>query len=104
LTHLRQAPAPSQVPSWPHVATSLAAHSLASVGWAPAGTCVHSPGALGRLQAMHVPSQAVAQQTPSAQTPLAHSAPQAQALEFTLVPGPVTPLHVSGGAALSRQQ
>jgi hypothetical protein len=69
-TWLRHAPFPSQVPSRPQVASSDAAHWLAVDGALPAGTNVQLPGDPGTLHAMHVPVQAVLQQTPPTQKPL----------------------------------
>ncbi len=44
-------------------------------------TGVQVPGAVGSLQVVHMPSQVVSQQTPSApQTPAAHSSVTPQAL------------------------
>ena len=51
---------------------------------APAGTSWHVPGWLGRLQEKHPVVQLVLQQTPSAQMPLLHSTPVAQAVPFGL--------------------
>ncbi len=48
-------------------------------GFDPAGVKVQRPGAPPALQVSQVPSQAVSQQTPSAQWPLAHWLPAAQA-------------------------
>ena len=63
----RQAPAPSQVPSRPQLDGSAAGHSFAARGTAPAGTKVQIPGEPWTSQAMHVPVQAVLQQTPPTQ-------------------------------------
>jgi len=67
---LRQPPLPSQVPSRPQVDSSDAGHWFAAWGALPAGTDVHVPGDPWTLHAMHVPVQAVLQQTPSTQNPL----------------------------------
>jgi hypothetical protein len=72
----RQAPAPSQVPSWPHEP----AVATAQPGWPagevpPAGTFMHDPGLPETSQDWHRSVQAVAQQTPSAQIPEAQSVP-----------------------------
>jgi len=66
-TWLRQAPAPSHVPSRPQVDTSDIGHSVVARGAPPAGTKLQIPGEPWTLHAMHVPTQAVLQQTPSTQ-------------------------------------
>jgi hypothetical protein len=86
--YLRHAPAPSHVPSRPQVPTSPLGHSLAARGTAPSEMNEQVPGAPTPLQVLHVSVQLVLQQTPSAQKPLAHSAPQAQAWPFGFVPRP----------------
>ena len=70
----RHLPAPSQVPSLPQTLV-VVAHWLAGVGAAPAGIGVHVPVEPVRLHAVHVPVQAVSQQTPFAQFPEVHSEP-----------------------------
>jgi hypothetical protein len=57
-------------------------HSAGSVGLPPAGTFVHSPREVGRLQAMHLPSHLLSQQTPSMQLPPAHCLSQEQLADF----------------------
>jgi hypothetical protein len=74
----RQAPLPSQVPSFPQVAGVLAAHTEGSSGVAPHGTAAQRPREFGRLQAIQVCPQAVLQQTPSTQNPIRHSRSQLQ--------------------------
>jgi hypothetical protein len=69
-TWLRQPPLPSHVPSRPQVDSSDARHWFDACGAPPAGTNVHVPGEPWTLHAMHVPVQAVLQQTPSTQNPL----------------------------------
>jgi hypothetical protein len=64
-THLRQAPEPSQLPSWPQLARVEAAHWLS--GSMPAGTAAQVPVLPGRLQAKQVPVHAEAQHTPCSQ-------------------------------------
>jgi len=71
---LRQWPPPSQVPSRPHVDTLDWAHVAGVRGASPAGTKVHTPGALPTLHALHVSLHALSQQTPSTQKPLTQSA------------------------------
>jgi hypothetical protein len=68
--YLRQAPAPSQVPSSPQAETSPLGQSSAVRGAAPAGTIVHVPGAPGARHVWQGPAQPALQQTPSAQKPL----------------------------------
>ena len=70
-THLRQAPAPSQVPSVPQLEAALAVHSLR--GLVPGSENLHVPTLFVALQVWQVPLQAVSQQTPSAQWPLPQS-------------------------------
>jgi hypothetical protein len=72
-TKRRQAPRPSQVPSSPQVFASEIGHASGECGANPLGTNVHTPGADASLHDMHVAVQAVLQQTPSAQNPLAQS-------------------------------
>ena len=78
--HLRQAPAPSHVPSSPQLEAASCAHSLS--GSVPAVTARQRPSAapvLAFAQALQAPPQADSQQTPSTQKPLAHSAAAAAA-------------------------
>jgi hypothetical protein len=77
--YLRQAPAPSHVPSCPQVIGSEAAHVCVSRGFVPAGTNVQVPMAVGAEHVLHVSAQAVLQQTPSTQKLLVHSLLQPQA-------------------------
>jgi hypothetical protein len=84
-TKLRQAPAPSHVPSRPHVDGSEAGQTPALRGVPPAGTKAQIPGAPAVLQDLHVSVQALLQQTPSTQNPLAQSPSHPQ-------PPPLTPL------------
>jgi hypothetical protein len=76
---LRHAPAPSQVPSSPHVVGSLAAQVRASRGFVPAGAKVHVPMAVGAAHVLHVSVQAPLQHTPSTQKLLVHSPSHPQA-------------------------
>jgi hypothetical protein len=74
-SHRRQAPAPSQLPSRPQVATAEAAQR-ASGSAVPALTDAHVPlpaPVLADEQDEHVPAQAELQQNPEAQNPVAHS-------------------------------
>jgi len=70
-TCLRQAPAPSQKPSSPHVDGALAEHSAR--GSVPASAALHVPRLFVAAQVWQLPVQAVLQQTPSTQKPLAQS-------------------------------
>jgi hypothetical protein len=78
-TKRRQAPAPSHVPSNPHVDGSLVAHAVASRGLAPATEDVHVPGEPGAAHVLHDSEHAVPQQTPSTQKSVAQSEAHAQA-------------------------
>ena len=88
-TRLRQAPLPSQVPSRPQLDGSEAGQVLASRGGEPAGTEAQTPGELGVLQDLQVPVQALLQQRPSTQKPLAQSPAQPQARPLALCMSPV---------------
>jgi hypothetical protein len=67
--NFRHAPCPSQVPSLPHVETSVRGHVDAERGGRPAGTSVHVPIDPCTLHALHVSPQAESQHTPSTQKP-----------------------------------
>jgi hypothetical protein len=73
----RQAPLPLQKPSVPHDAAPRSAHWL--FGSVPVATLPHTPFCpcpfAAALHAEQIPVQAVLQQTPSAQKPVAHSSP-----------------------------
>jgi hypothetical protein len=79
-TCLRQAPAPSQKPSLPQVDGSLAEHSAR--GSVPASAALHVPRLFVAPQVWQLPLQAVSQQTPSTQKPLAQSPVTAHAVPF----------------------
>jgi hypothetical protein len=81
---LRQAPLPSQVPSFPQGGLVAAQEPCGSVF--PAGTGWQEPGFPVRLQTWHIPQLAAEQQTPSTQLPLPHSAPAAQSWPRRLRP------------------
>ena len=98
-TYLRHAPAPSQVPSGPQVDALSAGHCKGLLGFAPEGTRLHSPRAIGRLQALQVSVQAVAQHTPSTQNPVRHSLSQVQASAFPLDFAPASVEHTPGRSA-----
>jgi hypothetical protein len=70
--YLRQAPAPSQVPSSPQVAAPESVHCM-NGSW-PAGTFAHVPALPVSAQDLQVPVQAAEQQTPCAHTVELHSA------------------------------
>jgi hypothetical protein len=72
---LRQAPAPSQVPSNPQ--GGLGAQRACGSAL-PAGTGWHDPAEPVRLQTWQLPQLGDEQQTPSTQLPLPHSVPAAQ--------------------------
>jgi hypothetical protein len=69
-TCLRQAPAPSQVPSRPQVVASDWGQSVGSRGSLPAGTLLQIPRDPCTSQARQLSLHEVLQQTPSAQKPL----------------------------------
>ena len=92
--YCRQLPCPSQVPSRPHVATSDLGHVAAEGGGLPAGTKLQTPGAPGMLQALHASVQAVSQQTPSTQNPLAQSPAHPQAWPFGFL-SPASPVQAT---------
>jgi hypothetical protein len=77
LAYLRQAPAPLHTPSSPQLVAPASVHWFS--GSCPAGTFVHTPAEPARLQAWQAPVQALSQQTPCWQKPVAHSALPAQA-------------------------
>src|SRR6185369_16454925 len=84
--HLRQAPAPSHMPSAPHVDCAACAHSLSGSVLLLTGR--HRPSACVVLTLTHawqVPAHALSQHTPSVQKPEMHSAPAAQAAPTALV-------------------
>ena len=78
-----QAPLPLQVPSSPQLETSEIGQVPARRGATPAGTSPQIPGEPGVLQALQVSVQALLQQRPSTQKPLAQSPGQAHASPFT---------------------
>jgi hypothetical protein len=84
LTYFRHPPAPSQVPSFPHIAATAIGHCDATIGGLPAAIGVHVPSE----QDMHVPVQALLQQTLFTQCPDAQSAsrPDAQVPPIGILP------------------
>lgn len=75
-------PAPSQSPLVPQPVAPVAVHCVAGVGAEAAGTLVQVPAVPPFAHDMHVPVQALLQQTPCWQKPEAHSAAVVQ-----VVPG-----------------
>jgi hypothetical protein len=75
---------PSQVPSNPQVETGLCGQVSAELGATPAATKEQTPGAAGVLHDLQLSVQAVLQQTPSTQNPVAQSAAQPHAAPFAL--------------------
>jgi len=73
----RHPDAPSQVPSWPQLAAPASMQTLRGSA-APAGTGAQRPIDDGSAQLRQAPAQASAQQTPSTQKLLLHSAAPAQ--------------------------
>jgi hypothetical protein len=73
LTCFRHAPAPSHVPSLPHVDAAAAAHCDATSGGAPASIGEHVPTLPASEHDMHVPVHALLQQTLLTQNPDAQS-------------------------------
>jgi hypothetical protein len=93
-----QAPLPSQKPVVSQLAAPAFVH--APVGSAPPlATGAHVPPVAASAHDRHVPVQAVRQQTPCAQNPVAHSAPAAQAAPGDL--SPHDPSVQTAGAAQS---
>lgn len=103
--YLRQAPAPSHVPSRPQDAEPSSAHSPRGSVPGAAGTQV--PARSGMAQDMQVPEQALSQQSPSTQNPLSHWAAAVHGAPFGVGPGlapPSTPpitLEIGRSAPLS---
>jgi len=80
VAHLRQAPAPSQVPSFPQEVAVSAVQSLRTSVPDTAG--VHWPSVPTPPQVMQAPVQALSQQTPSTQKPLWQLPAAPQAVPF----------------------
>jgi hypothetical protein len=88
---------PLQAPSRPHVMAPASAHSMA--GSCPAGTLVQVPALPESAHDLHVPEQAIEQQTPCAQIPELHSTPSPQVAPSGFLPQlPIT--HVLGATQL----
>jgi hypothetical protein len=82
---LRQAPAPSQRPSVPHVEAAWATQVRRGSA-APAGASEQAPIADASAHVRHAPAHAFSQHTPSTQKPLAQSPPAAQARPLPFLP------------------
>jgi hypothetical protein len=80
-----QPPLPSQKPVVPQVAAPWAMHCPVESA-PPAAIGEQVPALAASAQDMHLPAQAVAQQTPWAQMPLPHSVPPAQTAPVGLSP------------------
>jgi hypothetical protein len=93
IAYSRHAPLPSHAPSVPHDEAPWSAHWPS--GSVPATTLPHTPSAPAPLAALlhawQVPPQAVLQQTPLAQKPLAHWSPAVHAAPFPFVGVQVPP-------------
>jgi hypothetical protein len=85
--YLRQPPAPSHFPSKPQVATGIVMQVVESRGVSPAVRLTQVPGELGAAHVLQPAVHASAQQTPSAQKPLAHSALQLHAIPTAFAAG-----------------
>jgi len=86
--YLRQPPAPSHFPSKPQVDAGIVWQVVESRGVAPAVRFAQVPaGALGEAQLLQQPEHASAQQTPSTQKLLAHSALQLHGIPIALAAG-----------------
>jgi hypothetical protein len=97
--NVRQAPAPSHVPSRPQVEGSAAGQTAALRGAPPAGTNAQIPCDPAVLQDLHVSVQALLQQTPSTQNPLAQSPPHPHAAPLAPLIL-LVPLQATGRASL----
>ena len=86
--YLSHAPVPSHMPVEPHVDAASTAHS--SRGSVPSWALTQVPTVPWPAHVTQVPAQALLQQTPSAQNPLAHSPPIAHELPIGL-PGASMP-------------
>ena len=83
--YFRQAPAPSHLPSVPHMAAVRSLQTLCGSA-PPAAIDVHVPSDPGTAQLRQAPVQVVAQQTPSAQCAFTQSASAAQVWPSTFFP------------------
>jgi hypothetical protein len=103
---LAHAPAPSQTPVRPHVATDCGGHSLRA-GACPCGTARQNPTWPLTLQLKQVPVQADSQQTPSTQLLDAQASFAPQGWPFGCFPGTVVhtfAVHVPLWHSLPRSQ
>ena len=91
------APLPSQKPFVPHVAAPVSVHWLVGLGFWPPGMDVQIPRVPLRLHDVHVPRQALLQQTLLTQNPEAQEGAIVQAAPSDSFPQlPVVVLHVVG--------
>jgi hypothetical protein len=97
---LRHLPAPSQVPSRPHVDLSSALQSVAARAFTPSGIIEHVPSDVAKPHDMHSPPQADSQQNPSAQKPLPHCMAHKQASPLSRSSFVQTVVVMSGGASV----
>src|SRR5262249_33812531 len=102
--NLRHAPVPSHVPSLPHDSGCAAAQS--SAGSAPESTGAQVPSATpveSCLHAMHGPSHAVSQQTPSRlqESPARHAPLDGQGAPFAALTGSSTDASATRSAVAS---
>src|SRR4051812_1834562 len=85
--YLRQPPVPSHVPSSPHVDAGDITHVFEfNRGSSPDERFTQVPTEPGALQVLQPSLQAMSQQTPSVQAPLAHCLSQVQASALVFVP------------------
>jgi hypothetical protein len=78
LAYCWHAPIPLHMPLVPHVVAPASMHCVAGTGGIPAGMLLHVPAEDARAHDWQVPVHAVAQHTPWAQNPDAHSLAPAQ--------------------------
>jgi hypothetical protein len=98
--YLRQAPAPSQVPSKPQVAVSAAGQVDWSRGFEPAGMKVQVPMEPAALHVLHDSVQAALQHRPSTQKLLVQSELHVQAWPLVFFVSESAPHFASGGVSL----
>jgi len=86
LTYFRHAPAPSHMPSVPHVDAVVVAHWVVGLGAAPAGTGEQVPALPPSAHDWQVPVQVELQQTPCAQKPEPQSVAKVHAAPIGFFP------------------
>jgi hypothetical protein len=91
LTYARQSPLPSHAPSSPQVEAALFGQRAGERGGSPAATKLQVPGADVVPHDLHVSVQALLQQTPSTQNPLAQSPAQPHAVPLARLLPPSRP-------------